>query len=102
MTIKSRLLVYLFILFFSQDIYVPHEVSIKLAQKISSNDVSVILRKSGDHRLSKKEDIKLLFVELDDLIHGSKEEVAELAETSHSQFSIQSRSIADVKDFKGE
>ena len=80
----------------------PHEISIKLAEKISSNDVCVILRKSGDHRLSKKEDIHLLFVELDDLIHGSKAEVSELAKTSHSEFSIQTRSIEDVKEFKGE
>ena len=85
-----------------QDNYVSHEISIKLAQKLSSNDVSVILRKSGDHRLSKKEDIHLLFVELDNLIHGAKVAVSELAKTSHSAFSVDTRSKENVKEFKGE
>ena len=79
-----------------------HDISIKLAQKLSSNDVSVILRKSGDHRLSKKEDIHLLFVELDALIHRPKEGVSELAKSSHSAFSVDTRSKEDVKEFKGE
>ncbi len=80
----------------------PYEISLKLAEKISSNDVKVILRKIGDHRLSKESDVKLLFSELDDLIHGTKEQVTELAESSHSAFSLKTRTKEAVREFKGE
>lgn len=47
---------------------VPWHVSMQIADRILSNDVDVILRKHGLHRMSEKDDIKLLVYTIDDLI----------------------------------
>ncbi|HSG32994.1 MAG TPA: alpha/beta hydrolase [Sphingomonadaceae bacterium] len=39
---------------------VPHELSLRLAQMLRSDDVQVTLIKDGDHRLSREQDIALL------------------------------------------
>ncbi|XP_056413466.1 palmitoyl-protein thioesterase ABHD10, mitochondrial [Hyla sarda] len=47
---------------------VPWHVSMQIAERVVSNDVDVILRKHGLHRMSEKDDIKLLVYTIDDLI----------------------------------
>lgn len=47
---------------------VPWHVSMQIAERVLSPDVDVILRKNGQHRLSEKDDIKLLVYTIDDLI----------------------------------
>ncbi|XP_023660689.1 abhydrolase domain containing 10, depalmitoylase b [Paramormyrops kingsleyae] len=47
---------------------VPWHVSMQVAERVLSTDVDVILRKEGQHRLSEKEDIKLIVYTIDDLI----------------------------------
>lgn len=47
---------------------VPWHVSLQVADCVLSTDVDVILRKHGQHRLTEKEDIKLLTYTVDDLI----------------------------------
>ncbi|XP_040193797.1 palmitoyl-protein thioesterase ABHD10, mitochondrial [Rana temporaria] len=47
---------------------VPWHVSLQIADRVISTDVDVILRKHGQHRLSEKDDIKLLVYTIDDLI----------------------------------
>ncbi|XP_069827607.1 palmitoyl-protein thioesterase ABHD10, mitochondrial [Dendropsophus ebraccatus] len=47
---------------------VPWHVSMQIADRVLSNDVDVILRKHGLHRMSEKDDIKLLVYTIDDLI----------------------------------
>ena len=39
---------------------VPWELALRIAQKLESDDVQVILVKQGDHRLSREQDIDLL------------------------------------------
>ncbi|XP_063810849.1 palmitoyl-protein thioesterase ABHD10, mitochondrial [Pseudophryne corroboree] len=47
---------------------VPWHVSLKIADCVLSTDVDVILRKHGQHRMSEKDDMKLLVYTIDDLI----------------------------------
>ncbi|KAM4694266.1 palmitoyl-protein thioesterase ABHD10, mitochondrial [Discoglossus pictus] len=47
---------------------VPWHVSMHIADQLLSTDVDVILRKHGQHRMSEKDDIKLLVYSVDDLI----------------------------------
>lgn len=51
-----------------KDSDVPWQISMQVADRVLSKDVDVILRKTGQHRLSEKEDIKLLVNTVDDLI----------------------------------
>ncbi|XP_069493284.1 palmitoyl-protein thioesterase ABHD10, mitochondrial isoform X2 [Ambystoma mexicanum] len=51
-----------------KDEQVPWHVSMQIADRVLSTDVDVILRKNGHHRLSEKEDLKLLVYTIDDLI----------------------------------
>ncbi|XP_048471443.1 palmitoyl-protein thioesterase ABHD10, mitochondrial-like isoform X2 [Rhincodon typus] len=51
-----------------KDEVVPWQVSIKVAEQLISDDVDIILRKNGDHRLSQDEDIKLLVTVVADLL----------------------------------
>jgi pimeloyl-ACP methyl ester carboxylesterase len=39
---------------------VPWEVAVRIAERVNSNDVQVILVKDGDHRLSRPQDLSLL------------------------------------------
>ncbi|NXT31357.1 ABHDA protein, partial [Pelecanoides urinatrix] len=47
---------------------VPWQISMQVADRVLSKDVDVILRKIGQHRMSEKEDTKLLVNTVDDLI----------------------------------
>ena len=72
-----------------KDTFVPYQISISLAEKISSVNVFVILRKKGEHRMSQPEDVALIFEELDYLIKGSQE-VKDMAIRSWAAFSVYS------------
>ena len=39
---------------------VPWDMALRIAERVSSNDVQVILVKDGDHRLSRPQDLSLL------------------------------------------
>ncbi|KAM8977277.1 palmitoyl-protein thioesterase ABHD10, mitochondrial [Pelodytes ibericus] len=47
---------------------VPWHVSMQIANCVLSTDIDIILRKHGLHRMSEKDDIKLLVYTIDDLI----------------------------------
>ncbi|XP_064608333.1 palmitoyl-protein thioesterase ABHD10, mitochondrial-like [Liolophura sinensis] len=51
-----------------KDDSVPYDISLQVADKVVSENVEVLLRKSGDHRLSTPEDILLLTQTLDKLL----------------------------------
>jgi dipeptidyl aminopeptidase/acylaminoacyl peptidase len=51
-----------------QDEVVPFDWSLKLMQLIVSEDIDVIFRKSGQHRLSEPADLKAIAQTLDQLI----------------------------------
>lgn len=51
-----------------KDSDVPWHVSMQVAERVLSNDLDVILRKNGQHRMSEKDDIKLIVYTVDDLI----------------------------------
>jgi len=51
-----------------RDESVPWQTSLRLAEKISSDDIDVILIKGGDHRLSRPQDLQRLCGTLDELI----------------------------------
>ncbi|XP_066555056.1 abhydrolase domain containing 10, depalmitoylase b isoform X2 [Amia ocellicauda] len=51
-----------------QDQDVPWHVSMQVAERVLSTDVDVVLRKHGTHRMSEKDDLKLLVYTIDDLI----------------------------------
>lgn len=51
-----------------EDDVVPYERGLKLAQLIASADTDITLRKSGDHRLSKDQDLELIGETLDKLV----------------------------------
>jgi len=46
---------------------VPHAISLKLAAAVRSADVQTVLVKSGDHRLSRESDLRLLAATVDRL-----------------------------------
>ncbi len=46
---------------------VPWQVSLRLAQRLESQDVAVTFIKDGDHRLSRPEDLARLFAAIEDL-----------------------------------
>jgi pimeloyl-ACP methyl ester carboxylesterase len=48
---------------------VPWQTAIRLAEKLVSNQVRVILHKNGNHRLSEPEDIRLILTNLEYLIY---------------------------------
>ncbi|XP_070606255.1 palmitoyl-protein thioesterase ABHD10, mitochondrial [Erythrolamprus reginae] len=47
---------------------IPWQISMKLAENIVSGDVDIILRKSGQHRMIEKDDIKVIVYTVEDLI----------------------------------
>ncbi|XP_013928380.1 PREDICTED: mycophenolic acid acyl-glucuronide esterase, mitochondrial isoform X1 [Thamnophis sirtalis] len=47
---------------------IPWQISMKLAENIVSGDVDIILRKSGQHRMKEKDDIKVIVYTVEDLI----------------------------------
>lgn len=47
---------------------VPWHISLQVAEHVLSNDVDVILRRHGQHRMADKDDIKLMVYTIDDLI----------------------------------
>ncbi|KAB5533253.1 hypothetical protein PHYPO_G00129660 [Pangasianodon hypophthalmus] len=47
---------------------VPWHISMQVADRVLSNDVDVILRRQGQHRMAEKDDIKLMVYTIDDLI----------------------------------
>lgn len=47
---------------------VPWHISMQVAERVLSSDVDVILRRHGQHRMSDKDDIKLMVYTIDDLI----------------------------------
>ncbi|XP_067910116.1 palmitoyl-protein thioesterase ABHD10, mitochondrial-like isoform X2 [Heterodontus francisci] len=51
------------------DDLVPWQNSIKVAEQLASDDVDVILRRNGDHRMSQSDDLKLLVGIVSDLMH---------------------------------
>ncbi|KAG2456671.1 abhydrolase domain containing 10, depalmitoylase b [Polypterus senegalus] len=51
-----------------KDEEVPWHVSVHVAERLLSNDVDVVLRKHGQHRMSQPDDIKVLIFVVDDLI----------------------------------
>ncbi|XP_013386341.1 mycophenolic acid acyl-glucuronide esterase, mitochondrial-like [Lingula anatina] len=51
-----------------KDDAVPYMLSLSLMQKLESNDIDVILRKDGDHRLSREEDLQLLLNAVDEMV----------------------------------
>ncbi|KAG5284869.1 hypothetical protein AALO_G00031410 [Alosa alosa] len=51
-----------------KDADVPWHISMQVAERVLSNDVDVILRKHGQHRMTEKDDIKLIVYTIDDLI----------------------------------
>ena len=48
------------------DEIVPYQTSLKILDKVDSNDVSIHLVKDGDHRMSREKDLKLL----ERVLHG--------------------------------
>ena len=55
-------------LFIFQDMDIPYENSMQILQSITSDDVDVVLRKSGNHRLMTKSDCMLTANVLDLMI----------------------------------
>ena len=53
-----------------EDDVVPHEMSLSLAKSVRTQDVDLVLRKDGDHRLSREEDLQLMTDCLDRLIRS--------------------------------
>ena len=51
-----------------EDDVVPHEMSISLAKSVRTQNVDLVLRKDGDHRLSREEDLQWMTDCLDRLI----------------------------------
>lgn len=51
-----------------QDPDVPWQLSLDIAEKLTSNDVRVTLIKDGDHRLSRRQDLDLLCSTVDELL----------------------------------
>ncbi len=51
-----------------RDISVPWQTALRLAEKVGSDDVDVVLIKDGDHRLSRPQDLARLCGELDALV----------------------------------
>uniref|UniRef100_W5U6H4 Palmitoyl-protein thioesterase ABHD10, mitochondrial n=1 Tax=Ictalurus punctatus TaxID=7998 RepID=W5U6H4_ICTPU len=47
---------------------VPWHVSLQVADRVLSNDVDIILRRQGQHRMADKDDIRLVVYTIDDLI----------------------------------
>ncbi|XP_069752396.1 palmitoyl-protein thioesterase ABHD10, mitochondrial-like [Narcine bancroftii] len=50
-----------------KDDLVPWQNSIRVAEQLASDDIDIILRKNGDHRMSQTEDLNLLVSVVDDL-----------------------------------
>jgi pimeloyl-ACP methyl ester carboxylesterase len=51
-----------------RDDNVPWEISMRIAERLHSDDVQVMLVKAGDHRLSRPQDISLLIATLEGLL----------------------------------
>lgn len=47
---------------------VPWKISLKIADRVVSTDVDIILRKAGQHRMKEPDDIKLIVYTVEDLI----------------------------------
>ena len=52
----------------SQDADAPSEASLLYMERLTTEDVDVILRKTGDHRLNTRDDHQLLLSEVDRLL----------------------------------
>jgi fermentation-respiration switch protein FrsA (DUF1100 family) len=52
-----------------QDEDVPWQTALTLAEKLSSPQVRVVLHKTGNHRLSEPEDLRLILTNLEYLIY---------------------------------
>lgn len=50
-----------------QDQDVPYLTSVKLAEKLQSHKVQVVLDKQGDHRMSEKENLNIIYQQLSEL-----------------------------------
>jgi dipeptidyl aminopeptidase/acylaminoacyl peptidase len=57
-----------------RDSDVPFRISLRLAEKLRSDDIQVMLVKDGDHRLSRPQDIALLLRVVGDLAAASPAE----------------------------
>ena len=57
-----------------RDSDVPYAISLRLAEKLRSDDIQVVLVKDGDHRLSRPQDIALLLRVVGDLAAASPAE----------------------------
>ena len=57
-----------------RDSDVPFAISLRLAEKLRSDDIQVVLVKDGDHRLSRPQDIALLLRVVGDLAAASPAE----------------------------
>jgi pimeloyl-ACP methyl ester carboxylesterase len=57
------------------DVDVPWQNSLKLAEQLSSDDVRLILLKDGEHRLSREQDLQILISTLAELIDASQSAV---------------------------
>ena len=53
-----------------EDDVVPHEISLSLVKSVRAPSVDLVLRKDGDHRLSREEDLQLMTDCLDRLINS--------------------------------
>jgi pimeloyl-ACP methyl ester carboxylesterase len=51
-----------------QDQDVPYQLSINLANKLTSQDVQITLVKDGEHRLSRENDLKLIINKIEELL----------------------------------
>ncbi|XP_048350628.1 palmitoyl-protein thioesterase ABHD10, mitochondrial isoform X2 [Sphaerodactylus townsendi] len=47
---------------------IPWQTSLKIAERVISTDVDIILRKAGQHRMKEQDDIKLIVYTVEDLI----------------------------------
>ena len=52
----------------TQDADAPSEASLLYMERLTTEDVDVILRKTGDHRLNSRDDHQLLLYEVDRLL----------------------------------
>jgi pimeloyl-ACP methyl ester carboxylesterase len=60
-----------------QDADVPWQTSIRIAERVASDDVRVILVKDGEHRLSRESDLNLLTETLGELTRGVERQIHE-------------------------
>lgn len=59
-----------------QDFDVPYDISLRLADKLKSPQVVVKLIKDADHKLSREEDLLVLYNSIEELLNLNKETIA--------------------------